>query len=210
MFKVVINFKTYKEATGSNAVKLAKALAKTCKLKGVVVCAQASDICKVSKIIPTFAQHIDPVDEGAYTGAVTARAVKNAGAVGTLLNHSEYRLPFEVLKSCVKTAKKHKLNIIICARNAEEVGRVKKLKPDHIAVEPPELIGGKISVAQARPNLLVNSLENAGRIPLLCGAGIHSREDIETVKRSGLKGVLISSAIVKDKNPRKKLKELLE
>ncbi|MBI4919125.1 triose-phosphate isomerase [archaeon] len=206
MFKVVINFKAYKEATGNNAVSLAKA----CKFNNVIVCAQASDINKVSKIIPTFAQHIDPVDEGAYTGAITAKSVKNAGARGTLLNHSEHRLPFEVLKLCVNLAKRYKLETIVCARTSREVAKVRGLNPNYIAIEPTELIGGKISVTQAKPGLLIDCLKSAGRIPLLCGAGVHSREDLETAKKSGLKGVLISSAVVKNETPRKKLMELLK
>jgi len=206
MFKIVINFKTYAEGTGKNAVRLSKVLK---KYKNVIVCAQASDISNVSKFITTFAQHVDPFPSGAYTGSVSARAVKSAGAKGTLLNHSEYSLPFEVLKSCVNIAKQNNLKIIICAKNAVEVKKVKSLNPDFIAVEPSELIGGKISVT-TKPKLIQDSVKNAGSIPLIIGAGIHSREDLIIAKKLGAKGILISSAIVKSKHPENKLSELLK
>lgn len=206
MFKVVINFKTYKEATGENAVKLAKNFK---KFKNVIVCAQASDINKVSKFLPTFAQHIDPVEQGAHTGSITAFAVKKAGAKGTLLNHSERRLSFKVLESCIKIAKKNKLKTIVCAKNIREIERIEKLKPDFIAVEPPQLIGGKISVTSAKPELIRESVKKAKKIPLLCGAGIHTREDLRVAKKLGAKGVLIASGIIKNKNPVNKLKEII-
>ncbi|MBI5065726.1 triosephosphate isomerase [Candidatus Woesearchaeota archaeon] len=204
---VIINFKTYKEATGNNAVKLAKSFS---KFRNVIVCAQASDIANTSNLLTTFAQHIDPVDVGMNTGSITAFAIKSAGARGTLLNHSEYRLSFEELKSCLSLAKKYKLRTVICAKDSEEVKRFAKLKPDFIAIEPKELIGGKISVTMASPWLITKSLKAAGRIPLLCGAGVHSKEDLLTAKKLGAKGVLIASAIIKNKNPAKKLKELLQ
>ncbi len=204
---VIINFKTYKEATGNKAIKLAKAFSRFHK---VIVCAQASDIVNTSKFITTFAQHIDPVDVGMNTGSITAFAVKNAGAKGTLLNHSEHRLNFKDLKACVLLAKKNKLKTIVCARNSEEVKKFAKLRPDFIAVELKELIGGTISVTMASPLLISKSLKAAGKIPLLCGAGVHSKEDLMTAKKLGAKGVLIASAVVKNKNPAKKLRELLK
>lgn len=204
---VIINFKTYKEATGSNAVKLAKSFS---KFHNVIVCAQASDISGVSKFITTFAQHVDPVDVGMNTGSITAFAVKNAGAKGTLLNHSEHRLSFEELKSCLSIARKYKLKTVICARNSDEVKKFVRLRPDFIAIEPKELIGGEVSVTQSNPNLIAKSLKAAGKIPLLCGAGVHSKEDLMTAKKLGAKGVLIASAVVKNKSPAKKLRELLK
>ena len=42
--------------------------------------------------IPVFAQHIDPIKPGNSTGHILAESVKEAGAVGTLINHSERQL----------------------------------------------------------------------------------------------------------------------
>ena len=42
--------------------------------------------------IPVYAQHVDGVGYGGFTGQVTAASLKAAGAAGSLINHSERRL----------------------------------------------------------------------------------------------------------------------
>jgi triosephosphate isomerase len=81
------------------------------------------------------------------------------------------------------------------------------MKPDYIAVEPRELIGGKISVSQARPELISDTVK-AVKTKVLCGAGINTRQDVKKALKLGAKGVLVASAVAKSKNPGKVLKEL--
>ena len=61
---VIVNFKTYLEATGRKAVELAEKAEKVSKETGVciAVAPQFVDIAAVAKAveIPVFAQHIDP------------------------------------------------------------------------------------------------------------------------------------------------------
>lgn len=202
---VVVNFKTYKEATGKNALKLAKICS---RFKNVIVCVQPSDfyLAKIVKI-PVFAQHVDLVDYGQFTGFILPEAIKAAGVQGTLLNHSEHRLKFRVLKRLVQRCKKIKLKTIICARTAREVGKYSALKPDFIAIEPPELIGGDISVSTAKPSLISDAVKRS-KVPVLCGAGIHTRLDVTIALKLGAKGVLVASGVVKANNPANVLKEL--
>ncbi|TRO54823.1 triose-phosphate isomerase, partial [Candidatus Bathyarchaeota archaeon] len=69
---IIVNFKTYLEATGKRAVDLAKQAEKVSKETGayIVVAPQCADICRVSEAveIPIFAQHIDPIAPGSHTG----------------------------------------------------------------------------------------------------------------------------------------------
>jgi triosephosphate isomerase (TIM) len=207
---IVINFKAYKEGSGKNAVRLAKICSKIAlKFKRkIILSVQESDISFLSKIkgIEVISQHIDALDYGAHTGAVIAEDVKSAGAKGSLLNHSEKRIPFKDIVFCIKKLKKLKMKSFVCVQNISEAKKIAKLKPDFIAYEPPELIGGKISVSTAKPNI-IKKVVNAVNIPILVGAGIHSREDIVIAKNLGAKGILVSSAFVKAKNPEKILKE---
>jgi len=209
----VINFKCYKEGTGENALKLAKALEKVSKeeRKKVILAVQPADIFRVSKevTLPIFSQHIDNIGYGAYTGSILPESVRRAGAKGTLLNHSEKRIPLNLLESYIRRAKEAKLKVIVCCENASEVKKIAnfEVKPDFIAVEPKELIGGNVSVSKAKPDLIKKSVEN-GNIPLLCGAGIKSREDVIIAKRLGAKGVLIASGIVRSRKPGDALREL--
>src|SRR3989339_432641 len=90
-----INFKTYKEATGKNAIKLASVAKKISskRKKNIVIVAQPTDISAVSKLgIAVFSQHIDAAGYGSNTGFILPEAVKSAGAKGTVLNHAEHKL----------------------------------------------------------------------------------------------------------------------
>ena len=208
----IINFKTYAEGSGKKAFMLAKICEKVSRKRkaSIIVCLQPADICISKKIsIPVFAQHIDPVETGQTTGYVTAFDVKKDGAKGTLLNHSEHKLPFAKLKKAVKICRQNKLKIVICASNPAEAKKVSALKPDYIAVEPSELIGGKISVSEAKPEVITKTARVVKKIPVLCGAGIHKKDDVRKAIQLGARGILVASAVVKAKNPAKILDDLI-
>ncbi len=214
----VINFKTYKEGTDISAFSLAKkceAISKKTK-KEIILCLQAVDLQYAKSLhIQTFAQHIDPFEYGTHTGFVLPSVVKQKGAVGTLLNHSEHKLRFKYLKECIIAAKKEKLTIIACADTPKEAAKIATLCPDYIAIEPPELIGGKISVATAEPEIItktikaVHKTKEGKQIKILCGAGVHERRDVEIALQLGCSGVLIASGVVLAKDQMKELEELM-
>jgi len=200
---LVVNFKTYMEATGKRAIELAKVAEDVSRETGVtiIVAPQFTDIEPVSKTvdIPVFSQHMDAVKPGAHTGHVLAEAVKSAGADGSLLNHSERRInPPEIAES-VKLCAEADLRSLVC------VG-IAKMMPDMIAIEPPELIGTGISVSKARPELITESVNEIRRlnrrVKVLCGAGVTSAEDVSKALELGSEGVLVASGIVKSKDPR--------
>lgn len=144
-----------------------------------------------------------------------AKSVKQAGAKGTILNHSDYPISNSRIKSYISSAKKAKLKTVVCCTTMQRAQQIARMKPDYIAVEPRELIGGKIAVSEAKPELITKVVHavrkaSAGKIPVLCGAGIHSKEDVKRAVELGAKGVLVSSAVVKAKNPAKIIKELIE
>jgi len=208
----IINFKTYKEATGKKALVLAKICDRVAGQKGarIIVCLQPADICISRKIkIPVFAQHIDPVEKGQTTGYVLADDVRAEGASGTLLNHSEHKIPFGRLKKAVAMCRKNRLKTVVCASTPAEAKKISLLRPDYIAIEPPELIGGKISVSEAKPEIVTRTTRAIRKIPVLCGAGIHQRGDVAKALKLGAKGILVSSAVVKAKNPERFLKGLV-
>lgn len=203
---VIINFKTYKQ--GKAAISLAKEIEKISK--DIIVGVQDSDIYEIKKAtkLTVFSQHVDPYKPGRYTGFIIPEAVKKDGAIGTFLNHSEHKLDFKVLKETVKRCKKVGLKTLIFASNLKEAIKVKALKPTYLVIEPPELVGGKISVSEVRRELIKN-ISKKLKYPFLVGAGIHSKEDIKIAMKLGARGIALSSAITKAKNPGKKLKELI-
>lgn len=208
---ILVNFKDYKEASFNNGLRLAKIcdfVAKKCK-KEIWIAVEAPDIYNISKNVKlkVLAQHIDPVEAKRNTGYIEARDVKLNGAYGTLLNHSEHKLKFKDLKNAVRMARKARLKVVICAARPNEVNKVKKLKPDYIAIEPPELIAGNIAVSQAKPQVITNSVKLT-KIKVLCGAGIKNENDVKKSIELGARGILVSSGIVLSKNPRRVLTKM--
>jgi triosephosphate isomerase (TIM) len=213
---IIINFKTYPSSTGQNAVRLAKICEKVAFETGtdirIAVC--APDIYHISEIvsIPVYAEHIDEYPPGKYTGSILPETVKTAGATGTLLNHSEHRIPFKKLEDSMKRAKEVSLTTVVCAESTEEAIKIAMLKPDFIAIELPELIGGDVSVSSSRPELIKDGVreikENLG-IRLLVGAGIKTRDDLIKTMELGADGILIASGIDLSTDPEKSLRELL-
>jgi len=137
------------------------------------------------------------------------QTVKRAGAVGTIINHSEHKLPIETIKSIIDLCKSKDFKVLVCAKSPKEVQEVAQFNPDYIAYEPPELIGGDISVCEAEPELITKSVEKAGEVPLLVGAGVHDKQDIKKSHELGAVGILIASHIVKAKDPKQALLDLI-
>ncbi|MBI5554040.1 MAG: triose-phosphate isomerase, partial [Candidatus Diapherotrites archaeon] len=146
----------------------------------------------------------------AHTGAVLPEAVKEAGAVGTVLNHAEHKISDELLQASLRRAREAGLRVMVCAESLERTKSVAGLGPDFVAVEPPELIGGKISVSSAKPELIAAAVQSVGRVPLVVGAGIHSQADVRKSFELGAIGVFVASAVVSAPDPRKVVQGLLE
>ncbi len=214
---ILINFKTYPEALGRKSVILARKLAKVKNEKFTVALAPSIlDLEEVAKTVslPVFAQHADASAEGAHTGSVVVNELKLLGVTGTLLNHSERKIPLTVLRKTVALCKTYRLITAVCASSLAEVKKVAVLKPDYLAYEPPELIGGDVSVTTAKPEIISKAVQLVKKISphtkVLCGAGVQSGADLRKALELGAQGVLVAHAVVRAKKPEKVLKELLE
>ena len=213
---IVLNVKTYIEATGNKATEIAGLMDRISEELGVsmAIAVQATDISVISKkvSIPVFSQHIDPIKPGSSTGWTLAEAVKAAGAVGTLVNHSEHRLILADVDTCITRAKELGLDHIVCSNNVSTSKAIAAFSPNFIAVEPPELIGGDISVTTADPGIVSRSVEVVKNIDenvkVLCGAGIKNGKDVAKAIELGADGVLLASGVVKAKDKESVLRDL--
>lgn len=209
---IIVNFKAYRQGSGKKALKLAKVIEKFAE-KYKVGLAVAPQFCDIRLIatktkLPVFSQHIDPIDSyGAFTGHVIAYNVKEAGATGTLINHSEKKLRVSDIKACVGIAKKLKLISVVCVSSLSEAKKILQFNPDFVAYEPPELIGSGKAVSKVKPELVKKFVALVERVDKkivpLCGAGIVTGEDVKKAIELGTKGVPVASSIVKSKNPSK-------
>jgi triosephosphate isomerase (TIM) len=208
---IFVNFKTYQQGTGKASLALAKVCQETEKMTGIKIIpvVQAADIFRLSSQgLSVWAQHVDRVDFGPYTGQILSKGILEAGAKGVVLNHSEKKLSFKETKSILRGLKS--LQSLVCAESIEEGQQLAELKPDFLAYEPPELIGGKISVSQARPEIIHEFVDKIRDIPVLVGAGIHQGKDVQKALSLGAKGILVSSGVALARNPQKELLNLAE
>jgi triosephosphate isomerase (TIM) len=214
---IIVNFKVYSEVEGAGALRLAKdceAIAKEGNIS-FVVCPPMVELSLVasSVSIPVFSQHVDPKSPGSITGFVSPQSVKASGAKGTLINHAEHRMKMPDIKTAVALCKENGLISIVCTKDARTSKAVARFSPDFIAVEPPELIGGDISVTTADP-LIVSGTVMAvrsvdPRVKVLCGAGVKTGKDVRAALELGASGVLLASGVVKAKDVPAALRDLI-
>lgn len=215
-----INLKTYAEATGKAAAQLAKAAQSVTKATKhtIVLVAQPSDIRMLvgNCMLPVFAQHVDAIEYGQHTGSILPEAVREAGAVGTVLNHAERKLDNETLERAIERAETIGLATMACAESEQQSKEIASfsIKPSFIALEPPELIGGDVSVSTAKPKLITDCISTIKcideSIQVIAGAGIKKKTDVRKALELGTVGVFVASGIVKAEDQRKAIEGLIQ
>lgn len=214
---IVVNFKTYPEASGLGALALAKLCAQVSSETGAsfVVAPPMLDLAIVASAvkIPVFAQHIDSVQSGSTTGHVTIENAKASGALGALVNHSERRIKISEIHDIIDRSRRAGLATIVCTNNLAVSKACAAMEPDFVAIEPPELIGGDISVTTANPKIVADTVLAIKGISkgvgVLCGAGVKNGRDVAKALELGTDGVLLASGVVKAKDPKSVLLDLV-
>lgn len=213
-----INFKTYEQGSGARALELVKTLEEVAnetqvKIIPVIQVADVKEAVQSSKL-EIWVQHIDAVGFGAHTGSVLPEAVFEDGAIGTFLNHSEKKFSdFENLSKAHKRAVEVGLKTLIFASSLDELSNIAVLNPTFVSYEPPEFIGNTtISVTSAQPDIILKAVEIAKthNLPLIVGAGIHTREDVKKSMELGAAGIAVATNVVKASDPKKALINLVE
>jgi triosephosphate isomerase len=210
---VLVNCKAYE----CDPVAIATAAREVSESTGasIGIAPQAAQLTAVAETgVETWAQHVSPVTHGSHTGSTLAEAVSEAGAAGTLLNHSECRLTLANLEDSIAAARRAGLSVVACANTPEQVAAVAALGPDAVAIEPPELIGTGTPVSQADPEIVRNAVDAAADVDpdvdVYCGAGISTGADVEAAQELGASGVLLASGVTKAADPADALADLVD
>ncbi len=215
-FSVFVNFKTYPQGTGEKAIRLAQICQAVSQEKNlpVIPIVQAADLHAIKETvkIPVWVEHLDPQPAGSFTGWTVLETILTEGGDGTLLNHSEHPLSPGTVRQIINRARKlsKKFSLMVCGKTLGQLERLVKLKPDFLAYEISELIGGQVPITDFEPKAIKHAIKIVGEIPLIVGAGIHEAKDLLKAKELGAGGVLISSAVVLAEEPKEKLTELLK
>jgi len=181
----------------------------------VAIAPQAAAIETVAETgVETWAQHVSPNGHGSHTGSTLAEAAAEAGATGTLLNHSENRLKLADIDGSLDAAERVDFDTVVCANNPDQVAAAAALGPDAVAVEPPELIGTGTPVSQADPDIVRDAVDAAAAVDesvdVYCGAGISTGDDVVAAEELGADGVLLASGVAKADDPQAALEDLVD
>jgi len=215
---IIVNLKAYEQGYGADGFDLCKIMEEISIEHNVNLAAAVSAIDLVdfsdNLKIPIFAQHVDGVNYGSHTGSILPEAVRYSGAVGTLVNHAECQMSWEEIEKTINRCKELGLLTVLCTADLESSEKGAHLNPDMIAVEPPELIGGEISVSTVKPEIISDTVELVKKInsdiSVLCGAGVKNQTDVSKAISLGSEGILLASGVVKSSEPRKVLLDLIQ
>jgi triosephosphate isomerase (TIM) len=195
----------------------------------VAICPQALHLSTLSELtrtqnIQVLAQNISAFSKGAYTGEISAAAVKDLGIKGTLIGHSERRSLFaethQTLLQKLEMAFTQDLDVIFCVGETleeREKGQFEKVlasqlegakeflqkSPQYLprftlAYEPVWAIGtGKVADTQQieqAHNFLLTILPHS---PILYGGSVTPDNWGEICKISSVSGALVGGASLK-------------
>lgn len=204
---MVVNLKTYESAHGASAEALAEAMAGVHTDARLVAAVSAFDLSAVVAAAPNlevWCQHLDPIGFGSFTGWLHPATAVERGASGTLINHAEHKVSIEHVAMLLDQVPEG-FTVCACAADIEEARALSALQPDYVAVEPPELIGGDVSVTSADPEIVRATAEAVREISeqvgILCGAGVKSGADVAAAIELGTTGVLLASGVTQAEDP---------
>ena len=182
------------------------------RLVAAVSALDLSSVVDAAPNLEVWCQHLDPISFGSNTGWIHPETAIARGAKGTLINHAEHKVSLEHVAMLLDQVPEG-FEVCACAAGMEEARALAALVPDYVAVEPPELIGGDISVTSADPGVVSGTVsavvQTNDQVQVLCGAGIKSGKDVTTAMSLGAKGVLLASGVTKSPNPSESLSELV-
>ena len=212
---VVVNFKTYESAHGIAAEELALIMEQIETDARMIAVVSAFDLSAVVSAAPNleiWTQHLDPINFGSNTGWLHPETAIQRGAKGTLINHAEHKVSIEHIAMLLDNVPEG-FTICACAADIDEARALSALQPDYVAVEPPELIGGEISVTTADPEIVSGTArairEISEDVGILCGAGVKNGQDVLKAIELGTSGVLLASGVTKVKDAVTALNDLV-
>ena len=171
----------------------------------VIITPQYADIRMIAEItshIHVYAQHMDYLRPGRGLGSVLPESIKEAGAVGVMLNHAEKKLTLDEIEKTIARADEVGLATIVCADSVQEIEAVAKLSPNLIVAEPTELIGTGVTSDMGYVRDTIEAVRRINPdIMVLQGAGISTPDDVARVIRAGALATGCTSGVMRAADP---------
>ena len=171
----------------------------------VIITPQYADIRMIAENtshIHVYAQHMDYLRPGRGLGSVLPESIKEAGAVGVMLNHAEKKLTLDEIEKTIARADEGGLATIVCADSVQEIEAVAKLSPNLIVAEPTELIGTGVTSDMGYVRDTIEAVRRINPdIMVLQGAGISTPDDVARVIRAGALATGCTSGVMRAADP---------
>lgn len=171
----------------------------------VIITPQYADIRMIAENtshIHVYAQHMDHLRPGRGLGSVLPESIKEAGAVGVMLNHAEKKLTLDEIEKTIARADEVGLATIVCADSVREIEAVAKLSPNLIVAEPTELIGTGVASDMGYVRDTIEAVRRINPdIMVLQGAGISTPDDVARVIRAGALATGCTSGVMRAADP---------
>jgi triosephosphate isomerase (TIM) len=147
------------------------------------------------------AQDISPMDEGAYTGGINGKQIREF-AEFVIVGHSERRKNFseteEMISLKIGQAFGSDLTVIVCVSNMEQAKALQKFKGNSqliVAYEPLFAIGSGNADTPENADRAAKDIKNIlGEIPILYGGSATSSNIGGFIKMPNVNGALIGRA----------------
>jgi triosephosphate isomerase len=170
-------------------------------------------IAENTKNLIILAPYMDTLRPGRGMADILPEAVKDAGAKGVVVNHSEKPMTLPAIKATIERANELNMLVFACADTIAEAKAIAQLGPDIINPEPSELIGGaagKVSdmsyvkesikaIKEINPNILVEQ-----------AAGITTGQQVYDFIMAGSEAAGAASGILNAEDPIAKMYEMVE
>ena len=159
-------------------------------------------VASAVKRVHVYSQHMDSIPVGRGMGRTLPEALKDAGAVGCMLNHAEHKLTLGEIAEAIRRADEVGLATIVCADSVDEVRAVAKLAPNILVAEPTELIGTGRPADREYVDEVIKVIKeiNPDILPFP-SAGISCGADCYNIIKAGSSASGCSSAIAKAADP---------
>ena len=139
---------------GETLVEMAKGLDKLAEKYNVDVILDIPDteiynVAKHVKRVHVYSQHMDSIPVGRGMGRTLPEAVKEAGAVGVMLNHAEHKLTIEEIEAAIKRGDYTTLDKISDIESGEFVSEIFGDEADELRRRGGD--GGEFGATTGRP-----------------------------------------------------------
>jgi triosephosphate isomerase (TIM) len=148
------------------------------------------------------AQDISPLDEGAYTGEVNGKQLREF-AEYTIIGHSERRKNFseskEIVNLKIKQAFKHGLSPIVCVSDLDQSKALQEVTRINtkliVSYEPLFAVGSGTADTPENADQMAKKIKDIlGEVPILYGGSVNHSNVDKFTKMLHIDGVLVGKA----------------